>query len=97
MAREVSGMARHPWALGRHYRTPSPCGPDHQPLPPAIARHGIVVPVDIGQLVGVFYARLWNRWDDEAVDSVLAPGFAFRGSLGVEVVGRRSSPLSRGC
>jgi steroid delta-isomerase-like uncharacterized protein len=45
--------------------------------------------VEIGQLVGVFYSQLWNRWNDDAVDSVLAPDFAFRGSLGVEVMGRQ--------
>lgn len=48
-----------------------------------------MVVVDIGQLVGVFYSQLWNRWDDEVVDSVLAPDFAFRGSLGLEVSDRQ--------
>jgi predicted ester cyclase len=44
--------------------------------------------VDIRQLVQAFYAELWNRWDDAAVDTVLAPDFTFRGSLGNEVRGR---------
>jgi predicted ester cyclase len=39
-------------------------------------------------LVRRFYAELWNRWDDAAVDEVLAPDFRFRGSLGDETVGR---------
>ncbi|MFZ0214508.1 MAG: ester cyclase [Candidatus Dormiibacterota bacterium] len=39
-------------------------------------------------LVGRFYEDLWNRWDDAAVDDVLAPGFSFRGSLGQETAGR---------
>ena len=38
-------------------------------------------------LVRRFYDDLWNRWDDGAVTDVLAPGFAFRGSLGTETVG----------
>ena len=37
-----------------------------------------------------FYEDLWNAWDDEAVPDVLAPDFAFRGSLGVETVGREA-------
>ncbi len=40
------------------------------------------------ELVGRFYDELWNAWDDAAVDDVLAPDFAFRGSLGAETVGR---------
>ena len=39
-------------------------------------------------LVRRFYDDLWNRWDDAAVEEVLAPEFAFRGSLGVETAGR---------
>jgi predicted ester cyclase len=39
-------------------------------------------------LVETFYADLWNRWDDAAVDDVLNESFAFRGSLGQETVGR---------
>jgi steroid delta-isomerase-like uncharacterized protein len=38
-------------------------------------------------LVRSFYADLWNRWDDERVASVLAPEFAFRGSLGTTTQG----------
>ena len=42
----------------------------------------------VRELVGRFYDELWNAWDDAAVDDVLAPDFAFRGSLGAETVGR---------
>ena len=45
-------------------------------------------PVDTRQLVQAFYIELWNRWDDDAVDTVLAPDFTFRGSLGNETRGR---------
>ncbi|MDX6284706.1 MAG: hypothetical protein QOG53_191 [Frankiales bacterium] len=40
------------------------------------------------RLVHHFYERLWNAWDDDAVDSVLAHDFSFRGSLGTETEGR---------
>jgi steroid delta-isomerase-like uncharacterized protein len=39
-------------------------------------------------LVTRFYDELWNRWDDDAVEGVLAAGFVFRGSLGQETTGR---------
>ncbi len=39
-------------------------------------------------LVECFYQVLWNDWDDEAVLSVLAEDFAFRGSLGNQTRGR---------
>ena len=39
-------------------------------------------------LVTRFYERLWNAWDDDAVESTLATGFRFRGSLGSQTVGR---------
>ena len=39
-------------------------------------------------LVNRFYDDLWNRWDDEVVDSLLAADFRFRGSLGEETIGR---------
>jgi predicted ester cyclase len=42
----------------------------------------------IETLVTRFYDELWNRWDDDAVDEVLAEGFEFRGSLGQSVRGR---------
>jgi predicted ester cyclase len=35
-----------------------------------------------------FYADAWNRWDDAAVDELLAEDFVFRGSLGDEARGR---------
>ena len=39
-------------------------------------------------LIRRYYADLWNRWDDAAVDEIIAPGIKFRGSLGVTVSGR---------
>jgi steroid delta-isomerase-like uncharacterized protein len=36
-------------------------------------------------LVRRFYAEVWNRWDDAAVDDLLDEDFVFRGSLGDEV------------
>lgn len=46
------------------------------------------MPGEIDSLVARFYADLWNRWDDVAVDEVLADDFAFRGSMGTETQGR---------
>jgi len=42
----------------------------------------------VRELVGRFYAELWNAWDDTAVVEVLAEDFAFRGSLGTSTHGR---------
>lgn len=42
----------------------------------------------IVDLIESFYRDLWNRWDDLAVDEVLAPSLRFRGSLGQTVEGR---------
>ena len=42
----------------------------------------------VAELVVAFYADLWNRWDDAAIDDVLAEDFTFRGSLGIETCGR---------
>ena len=42
----------------------------------------------IGHLVQRFYADLWNRWDDAAVEDVLSVDISFRGSLGEVVSGR---------
>lgn len=42
----------------------------------------------IDRLIGRFYADLWNRWDDAAVEEVLAGDFSFRGSMGDETRGR---------
>jgi steroid delta-isomerase-like uncharacterized protein len=39
-------------------------------------------------LVRRFYEDLWNRWDDAAVDELLAADFEFRGSLGDVAHGR---------
>ena len=43
---------------------------------------------DVRELVERFYRDAWNRWDDAAVDELLAPDFLFRGSLGDEARGR---------
>ncbi|MFQ5994295.1 MAG: hypothetical protein ACE5K1_04325 [Acidiferrobacterales bacterium] len=34
------------------------------------------------KLVEQFYHRVWNQWDRSAVEELLAPDIAFRGSLG---------------
>jgi predicted ester cyclase len=47
-----------------------------------------VVVTAIADLVRHFYDDLWNRWDDALVDTVLAPSFEFRGSLGTTTTGR---------
>ena len=48
----------------------------------------MTTPPGIRELVTRFYARLWDAWDDDAVDDVLAEDFAFRGSLGEQTTGR---------
>ena len=35
-----------------------------------------------------WYEALWNRWDFDLVEDVVAPDLVFRGSLGVAVSGR---------
>jgi steroid delta-isomerase-like uncharacterized protein len=39
-------------------------------------------------LVTRFYDRLWNQWDDKAVENTLAEDVSFRGSFGQTTVGR---------
>jgi steroid delta-isomerase-like uncharacterized protein len=46
------------------------------------------VPVSAQDLVRRFYERLWNQWDDAAVDDTLALDITFRGSLGTSTTGR---------
>jgi predicted ester cyclase len=46
--------------------------------------------VNTAELVRAFYSDLWNRWDDAAVDRVLAEDFAFRGTLGNRTNGPES-------
>jgi steroid delta-isomerase-like uncharacterized protein len=41
-------------------------------------------------LVQSFYDRIWNAGDLDAVPELLAEGFSFRGSLGVELRGREA-------
>jgi steroid delta-isomerase-like uncharacterized protein len=45
-------------------------------------------PTPARDLVLRFYHRLWNEWDDAAVEETLAPDITFRGSLGQTTVGR---------
>jgi predicted ester cyclase len=42
----------------------------------------------IADSVRRFYREVWNRWDDQALDELLAEDFVFRGSLGDEARGR---------
>lgn len=35
-----------------------------------------------------FYEDVWNRWDDDALEAIVAEEFAFRGSLGEVTTGR---------
>jgi hypothetical protein len=46
------------------------------------------VAVSISNLVERFYGELWNKWNDPAAEDTLSAGFAFRGSLGQETLGR---------
>ncbi len=39
-------------------------------------------------LIRRYYEELWNRWDLEAADELIAPDITFRGSLGIHVRGR---------
>jgi steroid delta-isomerase-like uncharacterized protein len=50
--------------------------------------HNGLVEAAVEELVRDFYASLWNRWDDAAVDVLLAEDFTFRGSLGTQTHGR---------
>jgi steroid delta-isomerase-like uncharacterized protein len=38
-------------------------------------------------VIGRFYDELWNHWDIEVADEIVAPDVRFRGSLGISVVG----------
>lgn len=42
----------------------------------------------IEELIRRFYERLWNAWDDTAVEQTLAEDFTFRGTLGTQTLGR---------
>jgi predicted ester cyclase len=44
--------------------------------------------MNTADLVTAFYADLWNRWDETAVNRVLSNDFTFRGSLGLQTRGR---------
>ena len=47
------------------------------------------MPTSALALVKEFYERIWNQGDLTAIEGLLAPAFAFRGSLGSEMRGRR--------
>ena len=53
-----------------------------------ITDNGRPRPATIRDLVMRFYHVLWNEWDDDAVDTTLAPEVTFRGSLGQQTIGR---------
>jgi steroid delta-isomerase-like uncharacterized protein len=53
-----------------------------------ITDSGLPQPVHIRDLVMRFYHVLWNEWDDDAIDTTLAPEVTFRGSLGQHTIGR---------
>lgn len=53
-----------------------------------IAGNGDLPQAYVSGLVTRFYHRLWNEWDDAAVDDTLASDVTFRGSLGQATVGR---------
>ena len=38
-------------------------------------------------LVRRYYEEIWNQWDDEAVDQLIAADISFHGSLGISVEG----------
>lgn len=76
---------------------PAIAAPDREPLPltlALIATQGLaarrfnVTHNETRLLVRRFYEVLWNAWDDDAVQDVLADTFGFRGSLGAETFGR---------
>ena len=50
--------------------------------------HCVVADDGTHALVRRFYDTLWNAWDDDAVDDLLAEDFVFRGSLGWATRGR---------
>lgn len=46
--------------------------------------------MSIPPLVEAFYARIWNAGDLPSIDRLLAEKFSFRGSLGMEMRGRKA-------
>jgi len=56
---------------------------------------GAMIPAGTGrvlirnkQLIRRYYGELWNQWDLDLVDEILANDVTFRGSLGIAVQGR---------
>lgn len=41
-------------------------------------------------LIRRYYGEMWNQWNFELADELLAESFAFRGSLGREIKGRQA-------
>jgi steroid delta-isomerase-like uncharacterized protein len=41
------------------------------------------------RLIERYYEELWNRWNPEAIEEIIAPDIVFRGSLGVSVAGKQ--------
>ena len=60
----------------------------------AVVELGSVRPLNISvstpSVVKAFYERIWNAGDLAAIPELLAEGFAFRGSLGSEMCGRKA-------
>jgi len=42
---------------------------------------------DYRSLIRRYYAELWNEWSEAALTELIAPGIAFRGSIGAAVNG----------
>jgi hypothetical protein len=59
----------------------------HQP-PAAVLHHTVQVATGIAELIEGFYAKLWNNWNDAAVENTLSRPLVFRGSLGQQTNGR---------
>jgi steroid delta-isomerase-like uncharacterized protein len=79
-------VLREPEDMPWGERTAYVADPDGNPVTVAMA--GLTAGQGIEQLVRRFYAEVWNRWDEAALDEVLDEDFTFRGSLGDEVRGR---------
>lgn len=45
--------------------------------------------MDVGELVRLFYEKLWNEVDFGVADEILHPDVTFRGSVGIGAIGRQ--------
>jgi predicted ester cyclase len=46
--------------------------------------------MSVPRLVEAFYERIWNQGDERSISELLTKDFSFRGSLGVELLGREA-------